>query len=69
MKRLIWIIALLFSMVAARGLYFKGVKRSITKITTTGPIYIETLIATSDSDAENTNNWSCDMLFEHKLDK
>ena len=53
----------------ARGLYFKGVKRSITKITTTGPIYIETLIAVSDSDAENTNNWSCDMLFEHKLDK
>lgn len=51
------------------GLYFKGVKRSITKITTTGPIYIETLIAVSDSDAENTNNWSCDMLFEHKLDK
>lgn len=52
-----------------RGLYFKGVKRNITKITTTGPIYIETLIAVSDSDAENTNNWSCDMLFEHKLDK
>lgn len=54
-----------------RGLYFKGVKRDITKITTTGPIYIEALIPTSysDSDAKNTNNWSCDMLFEHQLDK
>lgn len=51
-----------------RGLYFKGVKRSITKITTTGPIYIETLIAISDSDdAKDTSNWSCDMLFEHKI--